>query len=342
MNQPYTYDGPIEDRDRFYGRRSEITRISSRIGADRPQSVSVVGGPRSGKTSLLRWLFHPDSQREYLEDPPSYVYLFLDLTEASPQDPEDFFAVVDRAYQCAGLDAMPATYDGFSGRLSELAEAGRQLVLFCDDFHVITQNDRFPLEFFSFLRSAANNHDVGFVVSSFAPLHKLCASQDLEESPFFNIFTPVNLRPFRADEARELVEDPAERAGAPFGEEVDWILDLAGSHPYLLQLTAALAFEGKADGAIDRQVLAERASSAAEEFFRVLWDSRFPAVQKEVLRALASDQGVEDRIRYAADDLLRDGYLTKADDRYSVASRLMLYFVAQSQNVSIWKRLFGR
>lgn len=342
MDQPYTYDGPIAERSRFYGRRSEITRISSRIGADRPQSVSVVGQPKSGKTSLLNWLTHPDSRGEYLDDPSAHVFLYLDLKEAAPQDPEGFFRAVDQACQAVGLLAMAHSYDAFSARIAELANARKHLVLFCDDFHVITQNQGFPLEFYSFLRSVANNNDVGYVVSSSAPLHKLCASPDLEESPFFNIFTPVNLRPLKDDESRALVVDRAEVAGLPVGPEAEWILELAGGHPYLLQLTATMAYRARSKGELTRSRLAERAVAEAETYFHMLCDTFLSPVQKDVLRLLAKGRPVVERFHYAAEDLVRNGFLAKVDDHYEFRQLLFREFVICCEKRSVWKWLLGR
>jgi len=61
MTNPYVYAQPIQGRDGFYGRASELTRISSRIAAETPQSVCVVGEPKSGKTSLINFLCDPAS-----------------------------------------------------------------------------------------------------------------------------------------------------------------------------------------------------------------------------------------------------------------------------------------
>ncbi|HOT02427.1 MAG TPA: ATP-binding protein, partial [Acidobacteriota bacterium] len=56
---PYLDRVAIRDIHRFFGRRREVTRIFSRIGAARPQSVSVVGERRIGKSSLLNHIASP-------------------------------------------------------------------------------------------------------------------------------------------------------------------------------------------------------------------------------------------------------------------------------------------
>ena len=341
MANPYIYDRPIADRERFYNRHSEITRIYSRIAAGRPQSVSIVGQPRTGKTSLLNWLCDPASQADYLHDPALYVYLLLSLKETPPDHPEAFFAQVDEALRKTGQGAMAPTYDGFRNLVERLMGEGKKWVLFCDDFHVVTQNPAFPLDFFSFLRSVANNNDVGYITTSSAALQKLCASQDLEESPFFNIFTTVNLGPLKEEEAQNLVQQPALVAGAPFAEEANWILELGGMSPYLLQLSAGLAFEARSDGALTRERLADEAFKEARDFLHLLWEGHFSAAQQEVMQSVSTDKKVERRLRYAADDLERRGYLRKAGDGYGFRPDLLRRFVLESGRRRVWKRLFG-
>lgn len=341
ITNPYIYDQPLTQREQFSNRRSEIVRIYSRIASDRPQSVSIVGEPRIGKTSLLNWLYHEDSRTEYLDDPAMYVYLLLSLKEQPPDHPEVFFAQVSDALQQTGQGQISPSYEGFKHLVEQLMGEGRKLILFCDDFGLVTQNKAFPLEFFSFMRSIANSHDVAYVTTSSAELQKLCSSQDLEESPFFNIFTTVNLRPFTDEEAKELIQKPAMDAGAPFTGEVEWILQLAGSRPYLLQLTASLAFEARANGKLKAEDIAEKAFREARDFLSLLWEEQFSEAQREVLRVICTGKTVKNRNRYAAEELERNGHLKKVGDDCVIISALLGRYVRECGCGSFWKRLFG-
>ena len=51
----------IQDIEEFYGRDVEVEKIYSRIGSSRPQSISIVGERRIGKSSLLN-LYIPTCQ----------------------------------------------------------------------------------------------------------------------------------------------------------------------------------------------------------------------------------------------------------------------------------------
>ena len=57
---PYLNRTAIKDDRGFFGRRRELATIFSRIDAREPQSVSIVGERRIGKSSLLRKLNQKD------------------------------------------------------------------------------------------------------------------------------------------------------------------------------------------------------------------------------------------------------------------------------------------
>lgn len=340
MVNPYSYQAPLKGRAGFFGRHSELMRISSRIAADRPQSVSVVGAPLTGKTSMLNWLTDPAAQAEYLDDPAQYVFLFLGLRAQTPDTPQTFFAQLDAALRQGGHGDMAPTYNGFDGLVRRLMQEGRKLVVFCDDFELVTSNRGFPLEFFSFMRSVANSNDVGYVTTSPAPLQQLCYTTDIEESPFFNIFTTVNLEPLKEEEARRLVEASTQEAGAPFAEEVEWILRLAGTWPYLLQLTASAAFEARASGSLNEKMLEERAFKEARGFLERIWAEHFPEAQQEVMRAVCAGKEVAPRQQYAAEALERRGYLYKTGEGYAFRVGLLERFVREQSRGGFLRRWF--
>ena len=343
MSNPYVYKEPIPGKSGFSNRTSELTRLSSRIAAERPQSVSVVGGPRGGKTSLVNMLCDPESQADYLDDASRHVILRLRFIHDTPNSPSDFFNRMDSSFRYAGVGSMEPTYDGFNDVVKKLMQEGRKLVLCMDDFGEVTRNEGFPIDFFSFMRSIANSNDVGYLTTSSAPLQNLCHTQDIEESPFFNIFTTVNLDPFGDSDARTLVEDPAASMGAPFsGEVVDWLLELGGRTPYLLQLVAGIAFDARDEGKLSQETVADRAFDEAEPFLKTLFEESLSDSEREVLRLLSADKSVERRHEHAAEGLERRGIL-RAGDRsgYNFCEGLMQRYVREQSKGGLFKRLFG-
>lgn len=91
---PYLNRVMIQDPDQFYGRRREVTRILSRMGSDRPQSVSVVGERRIGKSSLLYHLTCPQVQTQHLRNASSLLVVLLDFQQLRIVSLEDFFGLL--------------------------------------------------------------------------------------------------------------------------------------------------------------------------------------------------------------------------------------------------------
>jgi AAA+ ATPase superfamily predicted ATPase len=338
---PYVYNQPLTRREQFSGRKSEIVRIYSRIASDRPQSVSIVGEPRIGKTSLLNWLYHEDSRGDYLDAPTTYLYLLLSLKEQPPGHPDAFFSLMSDTLAKTGQSQMSPSSDGFRHFVEHMEEKDRKFVLFFDDFGCVTQNKAFPLEFFSFMRSMANNYNVAYVTTSSDQLQKLCSSTDLQESPFFNIFTALNLRSFTDEEAREALLKPAMDIGVSLEGEAERILKLAGRLPYLLQLTASLAFDAQVNGKLRMEEVAEKAFKEAREFLNLLWTEEFSEAQRDVLQVISGEKPLKSQNRYAAEELERRGHLKKSGDNYTIGSALLERFVKETGSGGFWKRLFG-
>ena len=103
-----------------------------------------------------------------------------------------------------------------------------RLVLLLDEFESITKNPNFGADFFAFLRSMANTQEIAYVTTSARNLQELCHTQEIADSPFFNVFSNLHLGPFARREAMELIEQPSAQAGVPLGEYADAILKMAG------------------------------------------------------------------------------------------------------------------
>jgi len=117
--------------------------------------------------------------------------------------------------------------------------------LLLDSFDNVTLNKHFGPEFFSFLRAQAALGKVSYVTASRAPLYEI-SHRSFVDSPFFNIFYTYTLGALTHEEAQELVRVPAQKAGMPFADtEVEWVLDMAGRHPFFIQRVCDVLFEEK-------------------------------------------------------------------------------------------------
>ena len=141
--------------------------------------------------------------KENLKDSENCIFLSLNASSTLDDRPELFFSRL-----CSQLPSGCTTSDNFYGdfhkRIETFHQSGKKVIVFLDDFHFITSNKNFPLEFFSFLRSMANNYNLAYVTTSFLELQKLCKVKEIQESPFFNIFTNMHLAMISFEDAIEL------------------------------------------------------------------------------------------------------------------------------------------
>ncbi|MBN1411540.1 MAG: ATP-binding protein [Spirochaetales bacterium] len=233
-------DTPVTAPADFFGQRGIIKRIFSRIGAERPQSVAVIGSIKSGKTSLVNYVMNETVRSQYLDELDKYYFCQINIREEAFTSIKDF---IDKVIKCLfnEKNGEENPYTGLQKKVEALHSGGKILVLLLDDFHLITSSESFPLEFFSFLRSLANNYNVAYVTTSFLELQKLCVVKDIEESPFFNIFTNLSLGLISKSAAEKILE-PA------FNPEVGKsLVEWLGPSPYLLKLVGNEILERKID-----------------------------------------------------------------------------------------------
>ena len=101
---------------------------------------------------------------------------------------------------------------------------------------------------------------------------------DRTGSPYFNIFTEIELGPF----AKKSVEDILNLAGERFVHHDRRVVrNLGGRHPFLLQAAAAAMWDAREDGEMHRPpVVAKRLCRELDSFFDDCWRSWSPEVRK--------------------------------------------------------------
>ena len=315
---PYFNRKMIRDFHYFFGRRKEIDTIYSRIGADRPQSVSIVGERRIGKSSLLNYLFSEENRRSYLHNPISYICIFVDFQEKRRASVEEFFNSIFDALEKAvagRLNSLPEPgYDGFKDFCETIDNQDMKLVLFFDEFESITRNKNFDPEFYSFLRSLANNYNVAYVTSSVRNLQELCHNREISDSPFFNIFTNIHLSVFTRDEAFEFVDMLSQETGRPLAEHFDTITELAGFFPFYMAIACSVLWDFDFAHADSSKTVIENIEDLFLDesmlHFKYIINS-LELAEKRTIHRLLSATELEEMDKYVIRDLVKKGYLIR-------------------------------
>ena len=323
---PYLSRVMIEHPSRFYGRRRELARILSRLGSSRPQSVSIVGERRIGKSSLLNALTWRATQEKFLLDPGALTFVYIDFQQFPRIELVDFFDLligrIGDAVPHLEIAKTDNRYRRYQSVLDALRENGTGLILLFDEFDSVTSNPAFGPDFYSFLRSCANNYPMAYVTSSKMDLQQLCHSTAISDSPFFNIFSNLYLRGFTREEALNLIASPSERSGVPLADFSESILELGGCFPFYLQIACSVYFEWAAETrgtSPPTSELQEQFLEEAATHFSYFWE-HCSSEKKETLRRLAAGRQPGPSQQFSCKQLLRSGYLEKEDDTYRLFS----------------------
>lgn len=299
---PYFNMATIRNADMFFGRINLLRRFYETL-ANR-QSISLIGPRHIGKSSFLWSACLSQMQARFDFDLSHHIFVLLDLREYLDKTCEDFFHNVSKEIilQSRRLPGLTLQAEGrgeeeFSHILDQIEEQGYFPVLLLDAFDNITRNQYFGPEFFSFLRAHATVGKVSYVTASIAPLYEVC-HRGIVDSPFFNIFYTYHLEALAFEEVQELIVVPAQRVGVPFTDtEVDWVLKMAGRHPFFIQRVCYILFQEKLqldNGKVDILDVRNLAYKDLLPHFQDTWE-RLPEAQRTILQDEAQQKGNEHR-----------------------------------------------
>ncbi len=309
---PYLNRLIIQNPADFFGRGSELARIYERIKAVRPQSISLVGVRRLGKSSLLKAIHHPQNRRKYLPNLDEYVFVFMDLQAKRNVEPAEFFQYVyqelQREYRGRLEVNVAPDYDGLKKIVQTFQEAGLKLIFLWDEFESVTRNQKFGPEFYAYFRALANNFNVAYLTSSADQLQSLCHAKEISDSPFFNIFTNLRLSVFKTEEAKQLIAEPSARAGRPLALYADFVLEIAGCFPFFIQMACSALFSLPKNEKADYRKAKEIFLEEARPHFQEYWE-RFDESEKAVIAALARGKRPPREHEFAKKDLAQAGFV---------------------------------
>jgi uncharacterized protein len=288
LRNPFYYGGPIKQDHQFIGRDQELSEICEAIASS--ASISVVSERRVGKSSLLLHL--PSVQQHYGLDPACYVFAYFDFLGSPTMTPSELWSqlLLD---MCRSLAAQPTLVQPTEALLKQkkirlvdverwlvaCKDAGLHLVIAFDEFDVAAANPNFDKAFFGGLRKLTH-YPLSYIIASHRPLSQLYfARPDALGSPFFNIFRRITLGGFPPPDIEMLLDNALADTTITFTAENRALLDeLAGPHPFFIQMTAYYLFDAYRSGRvqhgwIDDQWVQVRLLDNAIEHFRYYWDN---------------------------------------------------------------------
>ncbi len=331
VRNPYVNRSMLRTPETFFGRRAECMRLATRLASQTPQSVAIIGERRIGKSSLMAYVSHPQIAATYLDDPQQTLFLFLDFQEDRCPTIESFFSAVFRHVQEQVADCpLPAApnYEGMQELVGYLDRSGYRLLLLLDEFDRVTRSSTFDAPFYAFLRSLAGRYNIAYITSSGRDLQQLCHTEEIADSPFFNIFSTLHLGSLQEQEAVELVCQPSRDTLFALEPHLELILELGGLFPFFLQIACSTVFELLIeDGQIQRERVVQRFMEEAQPHFQFYWQQMSP-VERALCNDLACGRPIDSK-QAEFQDLVRRGLAAK-DGEGRLFSSLFADFLRQA------------
>jgi len=356
MNNPFYTGGPVSSQ-MFIGRRRELQRIASRIGGH-GQSVALVGEPRSGKTSLLKYLQEPANAEDlYGEMHEDLFFTFVDVHTFSSQFSQQEFwqrtlhdlyeqylkqgedEELLQAYQtCKKNQFGTFVLERFFARLEH---SGLRLVLLLDEFDVLLTHEILnTAEFFGSLRSLISRFSsLAAVIAtrkSLSDLNKSTQEYNRTGSPYFNIYYEQSLGVFSENDCLRLLGKATPNFS---GQESQFLIQVSGGHPWLLQIAATelwmLRDEDENNLEQRLQDTGDHVYEQSDQFLRNVWDLWEPSMRLPVaLIALGQAKELVNGKKFKQDTILKD----LSQYRPELRQLSKLGFVAEAPDLpSGWK-----
>lgn len=247
---------PILQPHLFFGRTREIKYVFGALNSPVMQNIAIIGGQRTGKTSLLHYLrkitrtppaaLRPTQSADWLPRPNKFHWLYIDFQDPRVCTREGLMAYILRSLNFPVPN--PCDLVQFVDITSRYLT--HQTVILLDEVQIALTNPEFTQQFWWSLRSLVSNLTEGRLALILAAQRNpaLLAIDHDRPSPFLNIFGhTLNLGPLTTEEANELIGSSPQ----PFAEaDAAWILETSGRWPALLQILCSTRLVSLNDGSL--------------------------------------------------------------------------------------------
>ncbi len=306
MNNPFQVGSAVSPRA-LVGRARELRRLAGGI-LNGGQSAALVGEPRTGKTSLLRYLMADETRQELFGEGGGNIrFQLLDAQMLGAGfDPPGFWECClsplaevvkqDEGLQSAWRTCRLEKFGTFvlERLFAQLQASGWRLALLLDEFDTVLHHPVLnQSEFYGGLRSLASRYEsLALVIASRQSLNDLNrATQEFSRmgSPYFNFLQEIDLGAFKEKEALALL---AQGEAYFTRQDIKYLRRVAGGHPFLLQAAALALWDAYDDGEDDARTRYREAGNylhhQAQPVLKDAWRLWTPEMQK-VFTILALD-----------------------------------------------------
>ena len=235
-------NAPLNDPNEFYGREREYRKIIKCIRGK--GSTSIVGPRRIGKTWLLTYI-----KLKVTNEVGSHCVVgYLDATSPLCRTVNGFVTLALQELQVTVPPGQSVGIDFLAQVVRAMRSSGKLPILCIDEFEGLRDEQVFNRDFFTSLRSIAQDGLVLVLASKHPPVDVV--SNNTRSSPFFNILHQIPLEPFTRREAQRFLKLKADQAGFTEREQqylLEYTEENARWHPLRLQVALDLLTDDKND-----------------------------------------------------------------------------------------------
>jgi hypothetical protein len=256
IDNPYTYGLPLEPDAPTYVEREDVSEFIRRHTANvaNRRVLALVGGRRTGKTTILKQLPERVENKQYLP-------VFVDLQGFADPGLENFFLMLSRSIsrglrrykirvatlKRADLGDSPqqAFEELYLARVLEAIGPDRVVLLAIDEFDALAQLVRegiLPRSVFGYLRHLMQHEpQLAFIL---AGTHNMIESISSYASEFFNIAQIQRIGYLSREATEALIQDPVRPYGVVYDPlAVEEIIGLTACHPFFTQMLCYILIE---------------------------------------------------------------------------------------------------
>lgn len=337
---PYICGPPIIHCEDFYGRHQIAEEILRDSACGRQMhSISIVGSPLSGKTSLLNYIRHPHTLKKY--NLTNIIPVYLNF-EAGINNPSDFFARLlnetleaMRRYNILPkpnhLDTKDIEYSVVE-HFYETASEKFKFLLIIDNFEKFNPSALDSI-FFGNLRSLSMNRPIAWITTSHKPLSQIFYKKfGTMTSPYINPFLKnIVVPPLSEENARTLARQPAMLNRRPFTpDEVEFIIKLDRLMPFEIQVASDALYHQKIthpnEPKIYRDLARKEYKKNMNKHYQRYW-RKLEIEEQAILTNIASGNiGSTKEIS----DLVDHGYIREENNSYKIVGAIFKDWIIEN------------
>jgi DNA-binding response OmpR family regulator len=335
---------PVIKADAFIGRQEEVTWIIEMLKRG-PLNCSLVGEPRSGKSSLLYHVYQ-HQQDQFTNNGDNPLFVWIPLLEAAEQSSLAFWRhIFTRFNKALGRSATAYKEETDAAYLyRQLADElelidRRPVVFFLDDFDVMAPS--LTIHDLHWMRALIWRYKefFAFVSANQFPIHvieKQTSPDSVAVSPLANLFHEWHMGLLTQAEAQTLIRRAAEiEAFNLTAADEQFLLHEAGYHPNLLKLACYHLFKTasptESSARYDNARSDFRYDSHVEWLCKTLFERR-RADQRQMLLQLAKGSVDADKLEVNARRRLHQmGLIKETGKQFSLFSDAFGYWISRRQ-----------